>query len=152
MNSPKIVVVGSSNTDMVVKAARIPAPGETVLSREFVMTAGGKGANQAVAAARLGAEVAFVGRVGMDIFGERALSDIAAAGVDVSYVVRDPQAPSGVALIFMDDSGQNSIGVAPGAKGRLTPVGCRRRPGRHRAGRHRGRTIRSSARHGHAGH
>ncbi len=122
MKPPKIVVVGSSNTDMVVKTARIPAPGETLVGGDLLMTAGGKGANQAVAAARLGGDVAFVGRVGMDMFGDRALADISAAGVDVSYVIRDPKAPSGVALIFVDDTGQNSIVVAPGANGLLTPA------------------------------
>src|SRR5437764_503693 len=118
----RIVVVGSSNTDMVVKSGHIPLPGETVIGGEFVMTAGGKGANQAVAAARLGGEVAFVGRVGVDIFGVGALANIAGSGVDVSYVVRDTSAPSGVALIFVDEAGQNSIVVAPGANGRLTPA------------------------------
>ncbi len=118
--SARIVVVGSSNTDMVVKAPRIPAPGETILGGQFVMTPGGKGANQAVAAARLGAHVTFVGRVGADVFGEEALRNIEAAGVDTRFVVRDPEAPSGVALIAVDSGGQNSIVVAPGANGRLT--------------------------------
>ncbi len=117
----KVVVVGSSNTDMVVKTRRIPSPGETVLGGDFLMTAGGKGANQAVAAARLGAEVAFVARVGADIFGERAVENIAAAGVRTEHILRDESHPSGVALICVDERGQNSIVVAPGANGHLTP-------------------------------
>src|ERR1051325_2889502 len=98
MNRARIVVVGSSNTDMVVRTGRIPLPGETVLGGDFIMTPGGKGANQAVEAAKLGAEVWFVGRVGNDVFGDRAIENIAAAGVDTSFVKRDLDAPSGVAL------------------------------------------------------
>ncbi len=119
---PRIVVVGSSNTDMVVKTARIPTPGETVLGGEFLMTGGGKGANQAVAAARLGAEVTFVAKVGMDLFGEQAVHEIRAAGVNTEYVTGDPETPSGVALIFVEESGQNSIVVAPGANASLAPA------------------------------
>ncbi|MBC7260443.1 MAG: ribokinase [Chloroflexi bacterium] len=117
----KVVVVGSSNTDMVVRVPRIPAPGETVLGGEFVMAAGGKGANQAVAAARLGAQVTFVARVGRDVFGERALEGFRQEGIATQYVSIDPEAASGVALIFVDASGENSIAVAPGANARLTP-------------------------------
>lgn len=117
----RIVVVGSSNTDMVVRTPRIPSPGETVLGGEFVMTQGGKGANQAVAAARLGAQVSLVARVGQDVFGTQAVASISTAGVDTSFIVRDDTAPSGVALIFVDGSGQNSIVVAPGANSRLSP-------------------------------
>jgi ribokinase len=121
MNRPQIVVVGSANTDMVIKVDRIPGPGETVIGREFVMAAGGKGANQAVAAARLGAKVAFVARLGADTFGDRALAGYEGEGIDTSYIVRDPEAASGVALIFVDDAGENSIAVASGANARLTP-------------------------------
>jgi ribokinase len=116
-----IVVIGSSNTDMVVRTPHIPAPGETILGDDLVLVSGGKGANQAVAAARLGAEVTLVARVGADLFGERAVREIAAAGVDTTYVVRDSATPSGVALICVADDGQNSIVVAPGANGQLTP-------------------------------
>ncbi len=119
--SARVVVVGSSNTDMVVKAERIPAPGETVLGGAFVMTPGGKGANQAVAAARLGGMVSLVARVGADVFGDEAVRNIAAAGVDTRFISRDPDAPSGVALIAVDAQGQNSIAVAPGANARLSP-------------------------------
>ncbi|TEU01790.1 MAG: ribokinase, partial [Dehalococcoidia bacterium] len=123
---PKIVVVGSSNTDMVVKTPHIPAPGETVLGGEFLMAAGGKGANQAVAAARLGAEVTLVARVGRDVFGEQAQAGFRREGLDTRYVVTDPQAASGVALIFVDAGGENSIAVAPGANARLSPDDARR--------------------------
>ncbi len=116
----RIVVVGSTNTDMVVKAPRLPGPGETVLGGEFAVVAGGKGANQAVAAARLGAEVAFIGCVGLDDLGERTLAALAAEGIDIRGVRRDPHAASGVALIMVDDRGENQIAVAPGANARLT--------------------------------
>lgn len=117
----KVVVVGSSNTDMVVQVPHIPAPGETVLGGEFIMAAGGKGANQAVAAARLGAQVTLVARVGRDVFGERALAGFRQEGIDIQHIAVDPEAASGVALIFVDASGENSIAVAPGANERLTP-------------------------------
>ena len=119
MGEARVVVVGSSNTDMVVKLDRLPVPGETVLGGQFVTAGGGKGANQAVAARRLGAEVAFVARVGSDTLGAAALSAFAAEGIDVAYVARDPEAPSGVALILVDRDGENVIAVAPGANGRL---------------------------------
>ena len=119
---PKIVVVGSANTDMVVKTERIPGPGETVIGGEFVMAAGGKGANQAVAAARLGAEVTLVGCLGHDVFGDQAIAGYQQEGIDTSYVVRDAEAASGVALIFVDAQGENSIAVASGANARLTPA------------------------------
>lgn len=117
----RVMVVGSSNTDMVVRTRRIPAPGETVLGGDFQMVSGGKGANQAVAAAQLGAEVMLVARVGTDIFGEQAIASIGAAGVSTQYILRDEAASSGVALIFVDEAGQNSIVVAPGANARLRP-------------------------------
>ncbi len=117
----RIVVVGSSNTDMVVKADRMPVPGETVVGGEFVMVPGGKGANQAVAAARMGAQVTMVARVGADMFGDSSLRNIQAAGVDTRCVVRDEEYPSGVALIIVDGTGQNSIVVAPGANRQLRP-------------------------------
>jgi ribokinase len=116
---PRIVVVGSANTDMVVKTERIPGPGETVIGGEFVMAAGGKGANQAVAAARLGARVTFVACLGQDVFGDQALAGYRKEGIDTSWIVRDPEAASGVALIFVDARGENSIAVASGANARL---------------------------------
>ena len=122
----KIVVVGSSNTDMVIRTERIPGPGETVLGGEFTMAAGGKGANQAVAAARLGAQVTLVARVGADLFGDGALEGLSKEGIDTRYVTVDPEAASGIALIFVDADGENSIGVAPGANARLSPDDVRR--------------------------
>lgn len=121
MKRPRILVVGSSNTDLVVRADRIPLPGETILGGDLEMFAGGKGANQAAAAARLGADVALIARVGRDAFGDASLSSLETFGVDTSQVVRDTEAPSGVALISVDRDGQNAILVAPGANGRLSP-------------------------------
>ena len=116
----RIVVVGSSNTDMVVRAPRLPRPGETVLGGTFAMTPGGKGANQAVAAARLGGQVTFIARVGTDVFGDNALRGFEAEGIDTRCVIRDPDFPTGVALIGVDEgTGENSILVAPGANAAL---------------------------------
>jgi ribokinase len=120
--SRKIVVVGSSNTDMIIKLDRLPQPGETVLGGDFSTAAGGKGANQAVAAARAGGAVTFVARVGDDMFGRLAVEQFAADGIDVRHVIEDSEAPSGVALIFVDRNGENSIAVASGANAHLTPV------------------------------
>lgn len=117
----RVVVVGSSNTDLVVRAPRIPGPGETLLGGEFARMAGGKGANQAVAAARLGAEVMLVARVGDDDMGQAALDAYRAEGIDTEFIVRDPDAPSGVALIVVSEAGENAITVAPGANSRLSP-------------------------------
>lgn len=111
----RIVVIGSSNTDMVVKAPRLPAAGETVLGGEFMMNAGGKGANQAVAAARYGGRVSFVARVGDDMFGRQTLAAMRGDGIDTSYVTIDGEHSSGVALISVNAEGENSIVVASGA-------------------------------------
>lgn len=116
----KIVVVGSSNTDMVVKATKLPAPGETVIGGEFLMNAGGKGANQAVAAARLGGEVVFICKVGNDIFGSQAIEGFKKENINTEFVSVDVDAPSGVALINVDAKGENSITVASGANGKLS--------------------------------
>ncbi|MBM3311452.1 MAG: ribokinase [Candidatus Aminicenantes bacterium] len=125
MDRPKIVVVGSSNTDLIVRADRIPRPGETVLGGTFHVASGGKGANQAVAAARLGGTVTLVARLGTDEFGERALAGLKAEGVDVSRIRRDPKAASGVALILVNREGENSIAVASGVNARLSPADVR---------------------------
>jgi ribokinase len=120
--SPKpIVVVGSSNMDLVIKTSRIPKPGETILGGEFAMVAGGKGANQAVAAARLGAETYFVARVGRDAFGDQMLKNFSREGIHTDYVVRDAERASGVAIIVVDEEGENSIVVAAGSNGALSP-------------------------------
>ena len=115
MRKPKIAVVGSSNTDMVVKSRRIPTPGETVVGGEFLVAAGGKGANQAVAAARLGAEVQFISRVGADAFGDQAIAGYRRDGINTDLIARDPDNATGVALILIDGAGENAISVASGA-------------------------------------
>ena len=116
----EIVVVGSLNVDIVVPVPHLPAPGETVAGSEHMTTLGGKGANQAVAAARLGRSVAMVGRVGRDREGELCAGGCARDGVSIDYLVRDPEVPTGVALIAVDPAGENSIVVGPGANACLT--------------------------------
>jgi ribokinase len=115
-----ILVVGSLNMDLVVRAPRFPSPGETLSGGDLTLIPGGKGANQAVAAARLGASVAMLGRVGQDVFGQSLVENLALNGVDVSRVARDPAA-TGTAIIVVDAQGQNSIVLSPGANGQLTP-------------------------------
>jgi len=122
MTKKSILVVGSSNTDMIIKVRRIPKPGETILGGEFAMAAGGKGANQAVGAARAGGAVTFIARVGQDMFGEKAVAGFISDGINVEHVVRDRTAPSGVALIFVAENGENSIAVASGANANLAPA------------------------------
>jgi len=117
-----VVVVGSSNTDMILRVARVPRPGETLLGGEFSTAPGGKGANQAVAAARAGGRVSFVARLGRDSLGDAALAGFRKEGMGLSHVVRDRGQPSGVALIFVGADGENSIGVAGGANQRLSPA------------------------------
>ena len=117
----RIVVVGSANTDMIIKGERLPKPGETVLGGNYFTAAGGKGANQAVAAARLGSEVTFVTRLGRDWLGDQALANYRAEKINCDYITRDDHAPSGVALIMVDAKGENIIGVAPGSNGTLLP-------------------------------
>lgn len=119
--SKKILVIGSSNTDMTIKSPRLPAPGETILGGTFVMGPGGKGANQAVAASRLGGDVTFICKVGRDMFGENAVKGYHKEGIDTSHTLYSDQA-SGTALILVDDSGENCIAVAPGANGDLSPA------------------------------
>ena len=118
--SVRIVVIGSVNTDMVVRGPHIPSPGETVTGGTFLQADGGKGANQAVAAARAGAEVTFVARVGADDLGRSAVDGLAAEGIDVGLVARDPDHATGVALIMVDEAGENAISVAPGANAHLS--------------------------------
>jgi len=116
----KIVIVGSINTDMIVKVPRIPKTGETILGGKFSTAAGGKGANQAVAAARAGGDVTFIARVGNDMFGKQALEDFESNNINAKYIKTDNAEPSGVALIFVDEKGENSIAVASGANARLS--------------------------------
>jgi ribokinase len=122
MQSPEIVVVGSSNMDLIAYAPRLPAPGETLMGTRFQTGYGGKGANQAVAAARLGAAVAMVARVGGDVFGADMLANFAAQGIDVAHVLRTEGVSSGVAPIAVDDAGRNAIIVVAGANALLTPA------------------------------
>src|SRR4051812_48285799 len=99
---PSIVVVGSSNTDMVIQADHLPAPGETILGGSFFMTQGGKGANQSVAAARLNGQVTFIAKIGADVFGKQSLQLYKDDGIDTTYITTDIDSPSGVALINVD--------------------------------------------------
>lgn len=115
-----VVVLGSLNMDLVVRTEHIPHPGETVHGEGFSMIPGGKGANQAAAAARLGAKVEMIGRVGADSFGPILLDNLQDQGVGTSHILRDPYAASGTAMIIIDAHGENSIVVAPGANGRVT--------------------------------
>lgn len=118
----KIIVIGSSNTDMVVKSKALPRPGETILGGTFLMNAGGKGANQAVAAARLGGNVTFVAKLGKDIFGEESIAGFKKENINTDYVFTDAAAPSGTALIMVNEEGENCIVVAPGANAQLLPA------------------------------
>jgi ribokinase len=115
-----MTVVGSLNMDLVIRSPRIPRPGETIIGGEYRNVPGGKGANQAVAAARLGARVSMVGRVGSDAFGDQLLDHLVADGIDHTFVLKDQDAATGVALIVVDDAGENSIVVASGANMRLS--------------------------------
>lgn len=121
MERNKIIVIGSTNMDMVVKTNHIPVPGETVLGGDFFMNPGGKGANQAVAIARLGGSVLFISKIGDDIFGKQSSQLFDEEGIDTRGLVPDEESPSGVALITVDGQGENSIVVAPGANANLTP-------------------------------
>jgi ribokinase len=118
----KILVIGSSNTDMVVKTEELPLPGETKLGGTFFMNAGGKGANQAVAAARLGGMVTLVTKLGNDIFGKQTLKGLEKENIDTTYIFIDEKNASGTALIIVNAVGENCIVVAPGANAALLPA------------------------------
>jgi ribokinase len=122
MKKPAITVIGSSNTDMVIKADHLPIPGETILGGTFFMNPGGKGANQAVAAARLGGKVNFICKTGDDIFGRQSLRIFNEEGINTSFLISDPAYPSGVALITVDKNAENCIVVASGANATLSPT------------------------------
>lgn len=113
--SNKILVVGSTNMDMVVKTNHIPKPGETVLGGTFFMNPGGKGANQAVSVSRLGGEVIFISKIGNDIFGKQSSKIFGDEGVNIGGIYAELNSPSGIALITVDKNGENSIVVAPGS-------------------------------------
>jgi ribokinase len=117
----RIAVVGSVNLDLVATCARLPMPGETVGDAKMARHPGGKGANQALAARLMGATVSLIARVGKDPNAEEALARLRQAGVDLTRAWRDPSAPTGVAMIVVDEQGENQIVVAPGANGRLAP-------------------------------
>jgi ribokinase len=126
---PSICVVGSSNIDLTFRTSRLPRPGETLAGHGFHLGFGGKGANQAVMAARLGARVAMVSRVGRDVFGEQTLSNYREQGIDTAHVQLDEARPSGVAAIVVDDAAQNCILVMAGANGGLSAADVRRAAG-----------------------
>ena len=118
---PKIVVVGSANTDFVLQVPELPSRGQTVLGDQFTIVRGGKGANQAVAAARLGADVTFVARLGADSFGEEAIRAYKQDGIRTDFIIQDPDMHSGVALILVNPRGENTVSVGPNANSRLSP-------------------------------
>ena len=117
----KIIIIGSSNTDMIVNLSHLPEPGETVLGGKFSTAPGGKGANQAVAAARAGGNITFITRVGDDNFGQEAVKGFVKDNINVDYIIKDHEIPSGVAMICVDKNGRNSIAVASGANMKLSP-------------------------------
>ena len=118
MSRPAIAVVGSLNVDLTLRCDRLPHPGETVTGRDFTQRPGGKGANQALAAARLGADVRMIGRTGTDAYAEVAVRNLRAAGVDLTMVTQ-AAAPTGIAMILVDDTGENQIALHPGANAEL---------------------------------
>ncbi len=122
MASKQIVVVGSSNMDLVAKAPRIPVAGETLTGTDFFMLPGGKGANQAVAAAKLGAEVVFVAKLGKDVFASKSLENFKSVNINTKHIEQLDGVPSGIAIIAVDDKGENIIIVVPGANGKLMPA------------------------------
>jgi len=124
-NHPHICVVGSTNIDLTFRTVRLPKPGETLAGHGFQLGYGGKGANQAVMAARLGAHVTMIGKVGRDVFGEGALRNYREQGIDTTHVLIDGERPTGVASIVVDDAARNCILVVPGANLGLTPEDVR---------------------------
>ncbi len=122
MQTGKIVVIGSCNTDMVIKVHHLPLPGETILGRDFMTNQGGKGANQAVAVARMGGDTAFIARLGDDSFGKNSLELLKDEGIDTRHVYLTEGASTGIAMIPVDEKGENSIIVASGANALLSPA------------------------------
>ncbi len=122
MKLQKILVVGSSNTDMVIKTDHIPCPGETILGENFLMNPGGKGANQAVAIARLGSNVTFACKTGRDIFGHQSHQLFEAEGIDTTYIISDSKFASGIAMITVDKNAENCITVSSGANMNFKPA------------------------------
>ncbi len=122
MSRPKVVVIGSTNMDITIKVPQLPAVGETVLGGQWLLSPGGKGANQAVAAGRAGADVTFVSAMGEDEFGTQALNNLQQNGINTSCLHVLPDAQTGVAIIMVDDQGRNIIAVSPGANALITPA------------------------------
>lgn len=122
MKQQGILVVGSTNTDMVIQTDHLPVPGETILGGTFFMNPGGKGANQAVAIARLGGKITFICKTGRDVFGHQSHQLFEDEGIDTSYILSDSTYPSGIAMITVDNKAENCITVASGANMNLTPV------------------------------
>lgn len=125
----RVAVIGSLNMDLVIRASRLPSAGETLAGRSFDKVPGGKGGNQAVAAARLGAQVAMIGCVGNDDNGAQLVADLRRDGIDCSGVAIDATRPTGIAMIVVDDAGQNSIVIVAGSNGALTPAAIERHEG-----------------------
>lgn len=121
MKRPKITVIGSSNTDLVATVPKLPSPGETVMGIDFIIAPGGKGANQAVAIARIGGDVTFIAKIGTDDNGKRSLENFKRDSINTDFVFQTDEAPSGVALIFVDKNGENMLVPVPGANGKLSP-------------------------------
>ncbi len=124
--TPKVMVVGSFNMDLSMRTPRMPAPGETILGGPFTTGPGGKGANQAVAAARLGAQTTMLVKLGRDVFGDQAAANLQNEGISPEYVLRADDAHTGVAFIIVDDSGENMIVVASGTNFTITPQDVQR--------------------------
>jgi ribokinase len=122
----KVVVVGSINVDLTIKTRRLPRPGETILGGTFTKGPGGKGANQAIAAVHAGADVSFIARVGTDSYGQDSVKHLSAECIGTRHIIHDEDVPTGVALILVDDDGENSIVVASGANARLCPLDIER--------------------------
>jgi len=118
----KVIVVGSINVDLTIKTRRLPRPGETIIGGRFTKGAGGKGANQAIAAVRAGADVSFIARVGNDLYGQEMVTHLNTEGVGTRYIVHDEETATGMAFILVDEHGENSIIVASGANARLCPL------------------------------
>ncbi len=121
-----VLIIGSSNMDLNIYSQRLPKPGETVTGGKFKQFLGGKGANQAVAAVRSGANTKFIGKIGKDAFGDQMMAQLTKEGIDMAHMLRDSQEPSGVAFIMIDEKGENMISVAPGANFKLTPEEVRK--------------------------
>lgn len=117
-----VVVVGSINVDLIIKTGRLPRPGETIIGGRFTKGDGGKGANQAIASARAGADVCFIARVGTDPYGQDSVRHLNSEGIGTRYIVHDGDAPTGMAFILVDEHGENSIVVASGANANLSPL------------------------------